>query len=123
VPIDPPIVEYLAIGNIVFNDYDGFGYPVYDVDHAVNVYCMGGWLYWFSAQWDDHVFPPQGGRKEAMALTNCDSVIRSDYFGYYDWTPCGDLVGGPWDAAQTLWCGEPTATEATTWGAIKGLYR
>ncbi len=32
--------------------------------------------------------------------------------------------GAEWSANQTLVCGgDPTATELTTWGAIKGLYR
>jgi len=112
--------------------------------NETNIYCQGGLypifeykacgldfpitantLYWFGAQVADHVFPPQCGRVAAGFVTGCDTVFKSVYFSYPDWTPGIDVFGVAFDASQEFYdsdeCTVPTTN--TTWGAVKGLYR
>jgi hypothetical protein len=67
------------------------------------------------------VFPPQGGRLASVGVQSCDSVFKSAYFGYPDWTPGIDVFGVSFDASQAFICGI-TATQPSTWGQIKGMY-
>ncbi len=85
---------------------------------------VSGNLYWFGGQLLDHAFPPQGGRLAAATVTGCDTVFRSVYFGYPDWTPAIDVFGVAFDCSQEFTCScIPVATKPSTWGQIKGLYR
>jgi len=98
-------------------------YPMfsYYVDVAVNFNANS--LYWFGAQIADHPFPPQAGRLAAAAVTNCDTVFKSAYFAYPDWTPAIDVFGQAFDCSQEFNCNGIIAVQKTTWGSIKGLYR
>ncbi len=98
-------------------------YPMFKWDIDVTVNATSGNLYWFGGQVLDHAFPPQGGRLAAATVTGCDSVFRSVYFGYPDWTPGIDVFGVAFDASQEFTCGGVVATQPSTWGQIKGLYR
>ncbi len=113
--------------------------------NETNVYCQGGFypifrytaelspvpiiantLYWFSAQAADHAFPPQVGRIASASVVGCDTVFKSAYFSYPDWTPSVDVFGVAFDASQEFEarnCIWTIAAKKTTWGAVKGLYR
>ncbi len=108
-------------GAVTFIGYDGNGFPTYKLEFLVNFEAEGGTTYWFALQADDHPFPPQWGRQQAVWVTNCDSMFRSEFFGYPEWTYAGEF--GPWDASQEFECAEPVAAERTSWGLIKALYR
>ncbi len=82
-------------------------YPLFKWEGDVNVATVGGDLYWFGAQMADHPFPPQAGRLAAMVITGCDTVFKSAYFSYPDWTPAIDVFGVAFDASQELWQGIP----------------
>ena len=92
-------------------------------NYGITFAALGSTLYWFGAQAADHAFPPQCGRLATLLITQCDSVFKSVYFGYPDWTPAGDVFGYGYEASQEFECGGAVATDPTTWGAIKGLYR
>jgi hypothetical protein len=122
---DALVDTFTGLGAQTFIGYDGFGYPTYKYELDVWFEALANTIYWLGLQAADHPFPPQWGRQGAGAVTNCDTVFRSAYFGYPDWTPAGDLVGAPFDAAQEFDCswGIGTPTQETSWGAIKGLFR
>jgi hypothetical protein len=92
----------------------------YSVEYDV---AFGPGLYWFSTA-ALLTFPPQWGRLAATGIQVCDTVFRSAYFGYPDWTPAIIVFGYAFDASQEMEdeC-EPTAVEESSWGAIKSLYR
>lgn len=90
--------------------------------YGVSFPAMGSTLYWFSAQAADHAFPPQWGRLGTGFITSCESVFKSVFFAYPNWTPAQDVFGALYEASQEFECGV-TANSETTWGAIKGLYR
>jgi hypothetical protein len=141
-PGDPPVTTYnwlfysdagcvpdvlldtfTGLDTETFIGYDGFGYPTYRYEFGLSFAVSANVTYWLVLQAGDHVFPPQWGRQgTGWLVTNCDSMFRSEYFGYPDWTPANDLME-PWDAAQEFECGEPVPVEATTWGKVRGLYR
>ncbi len=76
-------------------------FPMFKWDiYNVSVNLTAGNVYWFGGQVLDHAFPPQGGRLAAASVTGCDSVFRSVYFGYPDWTPGIDVFGVSFDASQ-----------------------
>ncbi len=95
---------------------------VYVYSYGLSFPASANTLYWFSAQYADHAFPPQCGRLSTSIETSCPSVFRSVYFAYPDWTPAADVFGAFFEASQEFECGVTANTE-TTWGAIKGLYR
>ena len=76
-------------------------YPMYRyfADNACALVQAGG-LYWFGVQMKDHPFPPQAGRLASMGVVGCDTVFKSAYFGYPDWTPAIDVFGVAFDASQ-----------------------
>ncbi len=82
-------------------------YPMFkwDFDLSYNpVIVVQGNVYWFGGQMLDHAFPPQGGRLAAGSVTGCDTVFRSVYFGYPDWTPAIDVFGVAFDCSQEFEC-------------------
>jgi hypothetical protein len=104
------------------------GDPVYEFMYE---YCLDlplePGLYWFSAQCL-HFAYPQWGRKQAadaFIYGACEDAFRSVYFGVPDWVPFRDLVGQPHYEVSVRFHDEcvPTATETSSWGLIKGLYR
>ena len=118
--------EYVAAyGSETFVYCQAGIYPIFEYLACPEVWCMGNTLYWFSAQATDHAFPPQVGRIASAEVISCDSVFRSLYFGYPDWTPCIDVFGVPYDASQQLddFICIGVSTERTTWGSLKALYR
>jgi hypothetical protein len=64
-------------------------------------------LYWFGAQMKDHAFPPQAGRLASAGVIGCDSVFKSAYFAYPDWTPAIDVFGVAFDCSQEFQSGIP----------------
>jgi hypothetical protein len=122
---DQLLDTWTGLGTQTFIGYDGFGYPTYKYEIETWFAALANNIYWLGLQAADHPFPPQWGRQGAGVVTNCDSLFRSAYFGYPDWTPAGDLVGAPFDAAQEFGCFGigPVPTRTTTWGAVKGLFR
>jgi len=97
-------------------------YPMFSYYVDVSVSINANMLYWFGAQIADHPFPPQAGRLAAGAVTNCDTVFKSAYFAYPDWTPAIDVFGQAFDCSQEFECGI-VPTHETTWGAVKALFR
>jgi hypothetical protein len=63
-------------------------------------------LYWFGAQAADHTFPPQCGRLASAGVVGCDTVFKSAYFSFPDWTPAIDVFGVAFDASQEFDYGE-----------------
>lgn len=108
-------------------------YPIYKYGASVSVPLLPGTRYWFCAQMRDHPFPPQWGRLASMRIVGCDSVFRSDYFSYPDWTPADDGFS-PFDASQEFEgglssgppgaccvegiCAEVSAAVCQAWGGI-----
>jgi hypothetical protein len=81
-------------------------FPMFRWDFTdLSVGVISGNLYWFGAQLLDHAFPPQGGRLAAATITDCDTVFRSVYFGFPDWTPAIDVFGVGFDCSQEFTCG------------------
>lgn len=123
-PEEAPFLEYLLPGNVCCEELasDGDQYSQYVYEYCLEVPLPAG-LYWFSAQMADHEFPPQWGRLGADMTQICDSAFRSEYFAYPEWVPYPSIPV-LYDASQMFEdeC-EATATEKTTWGAAKGLYR
>lgn len=65
-----------------------------------------GVRYWFSVQaelWN----LPSWGRLGCDGVEGSNSMFRSEYFGYPDWTDVGAVSGGPWDASQEFICYSP----------------
>ena len=98
-------------------------YPIFKYEVSVSFAATANTLYWFGCNATDHAFPPQCGRVASAGIVGCDSVFKSAYFSYPDWTPAIDVFGVAFDASQEFECGGGSPTESTTWGAIKGLYR
>jgi len=120
VPLD--LISEVVATDVAQGDFNGLP------DRFVYEYCVNlavdPNLYWFGVNMN-HIFPPQWGRLAAISVQLCDSVFKSAYFAYPDWVPAIDVFGEPFDASQMFVddeCGG-TATEVTSWGAIKGLYR
>jgi hypothetical protein len=107
--------EFLVCGN------NGF-YPYYKYSADISVPVTPGVRYWFSAQFQDHPFPGQGGMMTTVAVIDCESMFRSDFFGFPVWTPSSVVWAAPYDFGQEFECGA-TATRSSTWGGIKSLYR
>jgi hypothetical protein len=121
VPEDVPLLEHLLPGNVCCEAFaeggDQFSQFVYE--YCLDLPLPAG-LYWFSAQMADHEFPPQWGRQSADQMRVCDSMWRSPYFSYPEWTP-------PWlfyEASQMFEdeCGA-TPIRNAGWGTVKGLYK
>ncbi len=113
-----------AYANENFVYCQGGFYPIFRYTADVCCAVLANTLYWFGAQAADHAFPPQVGRVASAGVVGCDSVFKSAYFSYPDWTPGIDVFGVAFDASQEFElgiCG--IATQKTTWGAVKGLYR
>jgi|GEM_PF-1190125 len=92
-------------------------YPMFQDDMDVSFSLISGNLYWLGAQLADHVFPPQGGRLASVGVQACDSVIKSAYFGYPNWTSAIDALGVSFDASQQFVCSSiPTGACCFTYG-------
>jgi hypothetical protein len=75
-------------------------YPLYKWGADVNVALTIGTKYWFGAQMKDHAFPPQAGRLASMGVVGCESMFKSAFFGFPDWTLVEDVFGETYDASQ-----------------------
>lgn len=77
------------------------GYPVFSYEASLcGVVAAANTLYWFSAQACDHTYPPQVGRLASADVVGCDTMFRSVFYGYPDWTPAIDVFGIAFDASQ-----------------------
>jgi hypothetical protein len=113
-----------VFANETFVYCQGGFYPIFKYeDTALSLQLQANTLYWFSAQAADHAFPPQCGRVASADVVGCDTVFKSAYFSYPDWTPGIDVFGVAFDASQEFEEYHIVPTERTTWGAVKGLYR
>jgi hypothetical protein len=112
-----------AFANETFVYCQGGFYPIFKYEVATSVPVTGNTLYWFGAQAADHAFPPQCGRIASASVVGCDTVFKSAYFSFPDWTPGIDVFGVAFDASQEFENFCITPTEKTTWGAVKALYR
>ena len=87
--------------------------------------------FWFSVQTGGDTYPPQWGRLGGINVINNGSMFRDDYVSYTDWTPCSDVLGEEYDAAQEFVCLTPSGIEEPdlptlrhiSWANIKALYR
>jgi len=125
-PEDAPFSEYLLPGDDCCEALAEGGdmYMQFVYEYCLDLPLPPG-SYWFSAQMADHEFPPQWGRLGARWNNQpCESMWRSPFFGYPDWT--GDPTGllYPWWGSQMIEdvC-EATLIEKVSWGNIKTLYR
>ncbi len=80
--------------------------PIYEYHASVTV-DIGVGSYWFSVQACDHVYPPQWGRLSAGQVTGYQSMLRSEWAGYPDWTPTEQIWGIPLDASQRFYTTPP----------------
>jgi hypothetical protein len=93
------IIPNNAHETFVYNQ--GGLFPIYVYYAAgLNFRVVGGERYWFEAQAGDHPFPPQWGRVAAVSIQLCDTVFRSAFFAYPDWTPAIDVFYQAFDASQ-----------------------
>lgn len=76
----------------------------YRYEVPISFRAEAGQRYWFSVQaelWN----LPQWGRLGTAGRVGCNSVLRSEYFGYPDWIIAADLGGTwDWDASQEFVC-------------------
>jgi len=94
------IAEYLESSQVdAIYIGQGIGGPIYEYHAPVSV-DIGVGSYWFSVQACDHVFPPQWGRLAAGQVTGYESVSRSRFLGFPDWTASSQVFGEPLDASQ-----------------------
>ena len=110
-------------------------YPIFKWTVYLSDIVTGDGVYWCGVQMKDHGFPPQFGRLASGGVVGCESVFKSAYFGYPDWTQATSVFGVAVDCSQEFDCmicsgssgvDEPTATRATekaSWGRVKALYR
>ncbi len=75
-------------------------YPLYKWGADVSVALTAGTRYWFGAQMKNHTYPPQAGRLASMAVVGCESMFKSTFYGYPDWTLAEDVFGVAYDASQ-----------------------
>ncbi len=81
-----------APGNEAFVYCQGGFYPIFQYETYVNTFEISvNTLYWFGAQAADHAYPPQCGRVASAYVRGCDSVFKSAYFSYPDWTRAIDV--------------------------------
>ncbi len=66
--------------------------------------------------------PPYCGSTISDAVQGCEGYWAGDYWGYPRWTAISSYYGTPYDMAYCLE-GGAVATEETTWGSVKSLYR
>lgn len=105
--------------------FTGGGLPLYQFEYDVSVPILEMTRYWFCAQADAHVFPPQWGMQQATGpVVDCESMFLCEYFGYYDWTAASIVFGYEFEGAFALecTCGDVGADD-TTWGAVKALFQ
>jgi hypothetical protein len=50
-------------------------------------------------------------------------VVRSEYFGFPDWTTVGDATGTSREFAFGLYSDIASPVESTTWGGVKAMFR
>ncbi len=117
-----------AFANENFIYCQGGFYPIFKYCASVDWPLTANTLYWFGCNACDHAFPPQVGRVASAGVVGCDTVFKSAYFSYPDWTPGIDVFGVAFDASQEFGsspydCDTIIPTTNTTWGAIKMLYR
>ena len=110
-------VEALAYGGNLYSQF------IYEACTPETLLSPG--IYWLSIQMAEHAFPVQWGRLGADEIQSCDTCVRSEYFGYPEWTPVADAIGSPYEATQMIEdeCAGWWPTKVTSWGAIRGLYR
>lgn len=104
--VSDPVEYFCDFSDAPFYKEPGVDYSI-SVSNANCPGAFGASAFWATAAGD--------------GLHGC--IIAPD-FGFPNWTPV-DAAGYPWDFAMYL-CnaeGPPTATEQSTWGAIKSLYR
>jgi hypothetical protein len=125
-PQDPPVCNYVVTP--LQNEVAGFpGALSYEYCAELPEPCVmagGGWIsiqalycrtttgfgQWF---WAMHTAPIQGN----------EGMFRSVYFGYPNWVPNSLVFGEPYDHDFELYTIYPTATESSSWGTVKQLYR
>lgn len=74
--------------------------------HTRTDYCQYGWAQCLPEyQWNDQ------------------AVLKSDYFGVYDWTPLDQLVGYHFECSFVLYGETYSPVENSTWSMVKALYR
>ena len=114
---------HLHVGAWSIDEYCGGDTYVYEAVIA-SIELLTYTRYWISIQADDHELPHRWGILEAESVFDCESMFRSDYFGYPDWVPAGNVVGHEFDASFGMECyiWAPSA-RSTTWGAVKGLFK
>ena len=107
------------------NQLDDF---VYETEFAIECCFAPATFYWFVVQCGDHRDLPgagQWGRQGTPYDGICESVLRSEYFGFPDWTPMSLLGISPQGASSEFDCRDcgPVPTSESSWGEIKSLYR
>ena len=102
--------------------YDGYG-PNYRYEAPIDFSVTAGTTYWFVIQAVHGTVEPCWGRYQAMTVSLHESMFRSAYFGWPDWTEASNVVGSPFDAVQGFECETPVPRRSTSWGKIKAIYR
>ncbi len=75
-------------------------YPIFQYEASVSFSILSDTRYWFSSQASSHGFPPQVGRLASASVVGCESMFRSAYFSFPDWTWSLDVFGLDFEASQ-----------------------
>jgi hypothetical protein len=124
-PVDEPYATFLGLTPERTLVESVFGQQIWIYDQDISFDVPGHTTIWLVVQAADHPFSPQWGRLEAFESMGCPAHIRSVFFGYPDWTPIRDGVDPEYQDASLELSGTvlPVATQPSSWGRVRGLYR
>ncbi len=118
------LYEAMVLADEHFCYCQGGLYPIFKYEADISFGAVANTLYWFGAVAADHAFPPQVGRVATCGILGCETVFKSAYFSYPEWTPASVVFGVEYEASQEFDCTRcAVPIEKTTWGAVKRLYR
>lgn len=120
--ITPQEVHLHLPMNETFIGYDGLGYPTYRYETAVDFSALAGVRTWVMAQADDHPYPPQWGRQQALEERECPAMYYA-VWNWPEWNSVYELVGEPYDASLELEASSPVPVARGSWGSIRTLFR
>jgi hypothetical protein len=111
--------EYTTGGDMYSQFYYSAELPVPFLQEAGNTY-------WIQIQaYHTRTDYCQWGWAQCLAeyQYGCEAVLKSDYFGVYDWTPLSVLIGYHFEPSYVIYGETFSPVEDATWSTIKELYR
>ncbi len=86
---------------LVYTQADGT--QIYRYEANVSLIAVTDDVVWCEVQAGDHPDGMHWGRLSSATIQNCDSMFKSPFFGFLDWTAFNDL-GFSYDASQEFEC-------------------